>query len=185
MQECAAPVWWLICVYPVHPEQISHCNVKLQVRFSSIMSLWGVLKLLLNSLNLLCLIINDQLFCLQLLHSLFDIRLHIRYAVFMPTFLGLLSCQMAFQVNFSRFTFCAVLKKCCVRFTASFLSTSVLPTGTSIVFVLMAYSSDGRDNCLIQVTIVSAIPSRFATTQSRSDVMNVGALRTVNCYRTW
>ena len=62
------------------------------------------------------------------------------------------------------------------------------------VFFLMAHSSDGRvvghrlpcthDYCLIQVTIVSAIPSRFATTQSRSGVMNVGALHTVNCYRT-
>jgi len=125
-----------------------------------------------------CQIINDQLCCLQLLHSLFDIHLHIHYAVFMPTFLSLLSCQMVFHVDFSLITFCAILKNACVRFAALFLSTSILPIGTSIVFVLMACSSDGRvvghrlpcthDYCLIQVTIVSAIPSRIAAAQSRT-----------------
>ena len=76
------------------------------------MLLRGVLKRLLNSLNIVCQIINDQLCCLQLLHSLFDIHLHIHYAVFMPTFLSFLSCQMVFHVNFSLITFCAILKKC-------------------------------------------------------------------------
>ena len=36
MRECAVPVGWLFCVYPMHPEQISHCNVKMWVCVSSI-----------------------------------------------------------------------------------------------------------------------------------------------------
>jgi len=35
MQECAVPVGWLFCVYPMHSEQISHCNVKMWVCVSS------------------------------------------------------------------------------------------------------------------------------------------------------
>ena len=93
----------------------------------------------------------------------FSAFFHARWSS-MSTFLLLLFAQ------FSR--------NACVRFAALFLSTSILPIGTSIVFVLMACSSDGRvvghrlpcthDYCLIQVTIVSAIPVRFAAAQSRT-----------------